>query len=363
MQQMGRRLSSRMAWSALLLVGLSGGCASHQHVGETFAPPPAPHELARVSLPPYVIEPPDILQIDAIRLVPKPPYRIEPLDSLAIRVTEALPEQPIQGIFPVETDGTVNLGFDYGSVNVQGMSLEKARAAIERHLRRSLKPPYQVTVAVAESRALQQIRGPHLVQPDGTVNLGLYGSVYVDNMTLPHAKEAIQTHLSQFFVNPEISLTISGFNSKVFYVIADGGGLAGDQVTRLPVTGKTTVLDALGQLGGLPVQSSEKRMWLVRPAPSGSHKELILPIDYHGITACGKTDTNYQVLPGDRLYVRAAPLLALDAYIGRLVAPIERVLGTTLLTTGTISSFQTLSRSNGVFGGNGSTGAIITPIP
>src|SRR3954465_5236315 len=101
MQQMSRRLSGRMAWSALLLVGLLGGCASHPHAGGTFAPPPVPHELARVSLPPYVIEPPDTLQIDAIRLVPKPPSRIEPLDSLAIRVTEALPEQPIQGIFPV----------------------------------------------------------------------------------------------------------------------------------------------------------------------------------------------------------------------------------------------------------------------
>ena len=30
-------------------------------------------ELAKVSLPPYVIEPPDILLIDALRVVPKPP--------------------------------------------------------------------------------------------------------------------------------------------------------------------------------------------------------------------------------------------------------------------------------------------------
>src|SRR5262249_7952760 len=157
------------------------------------------------------------------------------------------------------------LGFNYGSVLVQGMSLREARVAIERHLRRSLKPPYDVTVEIAESRALQQVRGPHLVQPDGTVNLGVYGQVYVDNLTLPMAREAIENHLSQFFVNPEVSLSISGFNSKVFYVITDGSGISGDQIIRLPMTGKTTVLDALGFLNGLPVYAWKHKMWVVRP--------------------------------------------------------------------------------------------------
>jgi polysaccharide export outer membrane protein len=191
---------------------------------------------------------------------------------------------------------------------------------------------------------LQLIRGIHLVQTDGTVNLGLYGSVYVDGMTIPQARTAVELHLSQFLVQPEISLTVSGYNSKVFYVVSDGGGVAGDQITRLPITGKTTVLDALGQVNGLPVQvSCNRKMWLVRPAPAGSHEELVLPVDYKGIVKCGKTATNYQILPGDRLFVKADPLVATDAYLGRVLAPIDRILGTTLLTTGVISALQTIS--------------------
>ena len=34
-------------------------------------------ELAKVTLPAYVIEPPDILLVDALRVVPKPPFRIQ----------------------------------------------------------------------------------------------------------------------------------------------------------------------------------------------------------------------------------------------------------------------------------------------
>jgi polysaccharide export outer membrane protein len=240
------------------------------------------------------------------------------------------------------------------------MTLDQARVAIDRHLLESLKRgKYQVTVVLAESRAMQQIRGIHLVQVDGTVNLGLYGSVYVDNLTVPDAKAAIENHLAQFLVNPEISLTVTGYNSKVFYVITDGGGVAAESVTRLPMTGKTTVLDALGQIGGLPIHSREKDMWLVRPAPAGTCQELVMPIDYKGIVRRGETATNYQILPGDRLYVRAAPLLTLDAYVARVLSPIDRIMGTTLLVNGVISSLQNISTFHSLNTINGTNGGIV----
>src|SRR5262249_10324186 len=60
---------------------------------------PIPTELAKVSMPAYVIEPPDILLLDPIRLVPRPPYRLEPLDQLLIQVSNALQDQPISGVY------------------------------------------------------------------------------------------------------------------------------------------------------------------------------------------------------------------------------------------------------------------------
>src|SRR5688572_29602261 len=41
-----------------------------------------PKELNMVTLPPYTVGAPDILLIDAQRLIPLPPYRVEPLDAL-----------------------------------------------------------------------------------------------------------------------------------------------------------------------------------------------------------------------------------------------------------------------------------------
>src|SRR5262249_42111233 len=92
----------------VLGIGLAiAGCCHSFSVCE---PPPAderlPRELAKVSLPSYVIEPPDILQIDALRVVPLPPYRVEPLDGLLIQATDVRPEEPISGIFTIAPEGT-----------------------------------------------------------------------------------------------------------------------------------------------------------------------------------------------------------------------------------------------------------------
>src|SRR5262245_49394131 len=351
MTGISRRLRQRpiwtFLWGAALLGALGSGCTHHHCI----PPQPVPHELAKVALPPYVIESPDILQINAIRVIPKPPYRIEPLDALGIRVVEALPDQPIAGVFGVESDGTINLGFSYGTVYVRGLTIEQAKAAIEKYLRNSLKPGYQVSVAIAESRALQQIRGPHLVQTDGTINLGVYGSVFLDNMTVPQAKVAIEQHLSQFLVDPEISLTVTGFNSKVYYVILDGAGPGGDQILRVPMVGKTTVLDALAQVNGLPIQATRKHIWIARPAPAGSGQEMYLPVDYKRITRVGDTATNYQVLPGDRLFVKANGLVKGDTYLQLIFAPLERLMGHALLDTSVISSIQGINNGQGGGGG------------
>lgn len=320
----------------------SGGTASSsiQHArGEVpVLDTPLPRELTKESLPPYIIEPPDTLQIEGIRIVPLPPYRIEALDALLIQVADALPNQPINGPYYVGPDGTVSLGFSYGAVRVAGLTLDQAAAAIKAQLGRVLKAP-QVGVALAQFRGMQQVRGEHLVSMDGTINLGSYGTVYVTGLTVPQAKAAIEKHLSRFLLNPEIALAVSGYNSKVYYVITDGAGY-GEQVFRFPVTGNETVLDALSNINGVPPAGSKRYIWLARPAPAHHGCYQILPVDWEVITQAGSTETNYQVFPGDRIYVKADKLIHLDNTIAKILSPIERVFGGALLFNTTIRSFE-----------------------
>src|SRR5205085_2363489 len=142
----------------------------------------------------------------------------------------------------------------------------------------------------------QPIRGQHLVRPDGTVGMGIYGSVYVAGLTLDQSKDVIAQLVGtrvRDFDPRNLSVDVLAYNSKVYYVITDGGGY-GEQVYRFPITGNETVLDAVSQIYGLPPQASKKRVWVARPllmAP-GCNGQQVLPVNWCAITHLGLTDTN-----------------------------------------------------------------------
>jgi hypothetical protein len=92
-RRIGRRLHTVCVALLIAATVCSQGCSIYGRPQRTTTRqatldancPPEPgrmpaKELAKVSLPPYVIEPPDILLIDALRVVPKPPFRIQSFD-------------------------------------------------------------------------------------------------------------------------------------------------------------------------------------------------------------------------------------------------------------------------------------------
>jgi polysaccharide export outer membrane protein len=298
-----------------------------------------------VSLPEYIIEPPDIVTIDAVNpLLPKPPYKLRLLDVLNISVLGTPEALPISGLFTIEADGQVDLGPEYGSVKLLGLTTDEAEQAIFQHLSKRLRE-VEVSVSLRQTAGTQQIAGEHLVQPDGKVNLGAHGRVRVVGMTIAEATAAIESHLAADYVDPKISLDIYAFNSKVFYIVTQGAGL-GDTVTSFPVKGNETVLDAIAEIGGLSSVSSYK-IWIARPGQNQYGGDQLLPIDLLAITQRGAPATNYQLLPGDRLYIAENHLVAVDNRLAKLIAPVERVVG--IVTLG--ARLPYIFQQGGGFGG------------
>ncbi len=317
---------------------------------------PVPKELNKVSLPPYIVETPDVLQIDAIRVIPLPPYRLEPLDVLYLSAENDFEQARIAGLYPVDPDGTINLGPRYGgSVRVADLTTEEAQKLVEGKVRQFAKNA-NLTVSLAQSRGVQQISGQHIVRPDGTVGLGGYGSVYVAGLSLAQVKQAIEAHLSKYLYKPEVSVDVYAYNSKFYYVITDFAG-SGEQVQRLPHTGNETVLDAVSLVGGLSAVSS-KHIWVARPAPTECGNDQILPVDWCGITRKGQVKTNYQIMPADRVYILSQPLTKFDTYMARVLSPVQRALGVTLLGTSVANQFRNLNGNNGS-NNNGNVGLVV----
>lgn len=352
----------RLTWLGLASILLpSTGCALVHK--PPHAPVPAnvpaaiPRELSKATTPVYVIEPPDVLTISSVSLIPRHPYRIRPLDTLLVQASGVPTEAPIGGEYVVGLDGNLILGFDYDyldgrfqPVRAVGKTIEQIRAELHERLRLVARDP-KIWITLASIASQQEISGEHLVAPDGRVTLGSYGRVCLVGMTIEEAKLAIEAHLSQYFEYPQVSVDVFGYNSKVYYVITQGAGL-GDQVVRLPITGNETALDAIAEIQGLSSTSSI-RMWVARPGFNQQGGDQIMPVDWLGITQRGDVSTNYQIMPGDRIYVAEDCLVAIDTTLAKIISPIERVLGVTILGTSAANGIDTFGQSNGNGVGNG----------
>jgi polysaccharide biosynthesis/export protein len=300
-----------------------------------------PRELAMVSLPPYRIEPPDKIEIDVTTLVPRPSYRIGPLDVLQVNVLGTLRTRPIRGLYRVEGDGTMDLGMPYGVARVAGLTIEEAEAEIARSLQLVLKEP-KVSLVLSRSATAEQLAGVYDVAPDGTVNLGRCGMVYVTGKTVVEARKAVEEHLAQYFDSPKVGVAVVQYKSKSYYLVSES--LIGNgSMWRFPITGNETVLDALSQAPQLKNMSS-KTIFVARPAPEGAGDEQILPVDWDAVAHGGRTDTNYQLMPGDRVYVVADSAIAVNTVVGRFADPIMRLLSITSLGTAAAKGTQILGR-------------------
>ena len=337
--------------AVLALVLCAPGCTAFLAPRDPFpATPPeppvhssVPRELEKVTLPRYIIEPPDILLVEGVKLVPKSPHKIETFDALLIRASGTLPTEPIADAYSVDADGSVNLGPTYGRVKVVGLTIEEAEDEVRRHLQQLLSD-VDVAISLLQSVGAQAVTGQHLVGPDGRVNLGTYGSVFVAGKTIEEAKEAIEQQLSQKLEDPEVFVDILAYNSKLYYVITQGGGF-GDDVVRLPITGNETVLDAVATIGGIS-QISSTRMWIARPAPNGVGCEQVLPVDWADITRGASTATNYQLMPGDRLFIAEDRYTAMSGTVAKLLRPFESIFGFISLSTSAANRIERFGLGN-----------------
>src|SRR5262249_26781246 len=99
---------------------------------------------------------------------------------------------------------------------------------------------------------------------------------------------------------------------------------------------------------------------IARPAPGQCTCEQILRVDWNAITMKASPETNYQILPGDRVFVKADRFFAFDTAITKLLRPVEMIMGDTSLGTSTIQKIKFFNRGPG-FGAFGGATAPVAP--
>ena len=165
-----------------------------------------------------------------------------------------------------------------------------------------IEPPDELEIAIRPPLP-EGAPTSFVVQPDGFVDLGFSGDVFVAGLTLSDAEERIALHLDEeqkaHAGDPtrgdpnqkyEVSVRLANNQSKFFYVL----GAVGNQ-GRFKCTGNETVLDAVLQ-AGLRINSLPDKIYVSRPHLAGG-PDVILKVDWFGVRDRGDTVTNYQTHP------------------------------------------------------------------
>lgn len=181
-------------------------------------------------------------------------------------------------------------------------------AALPRELDKTVLPAIYLepgaTLLIEPVDFTSEIRLPadQQVLADGTVDLGRYGRIIVAGMTIEQAEGAIEAVLADAGEeNEQINVRLLE-PEAVYYVLGEVSSPG-----AYPLTGNETVLDGIIAAGGLTSRSAPCDILLARPTLPDSCR-VTLPICYQQITQLGDTTTNYQLQPGDRVFVGSRTL-------------------------------------------------------
>jgi protein involved in polysaccharide export with SLBB domain len=175
---------------------------------------------------------------------------------------------------------------------------------IARELHKQVLPPCIVepgdvlAIHPADLDSPVRLPGDQPVLPDGSINLGRYGHLVVAGHTveeiecLVRAAVEVQTKEAGFIV-----VRLVARQSKVYYVLGEVNAPG-----AFPLSGRETVLDGILAAGGLNDRASRKNIVLVRPTLPDSCR-IVLAVRLRDIVQLGDTTTNYQLAPGDRIFI------------------------------------------------------------
>ncbi|TWU50778.1 Polysaccharide biosynthesis/export protein [Rubripirellula tenax] len=194
-----------------------------------------------------------------------PAHRVEAGDVLVIEPNDFNSPVRLQSDQTVQQDGTIDLGA-YGRVAVAGRSTREIQQEVE-----------------------SLVTGVEIAKRDSLIGLASHrtgGTNQHDPALDPQVDYGVNVRL----VNQD---------STLYYVMGEVNAPG-----SYPMVGNETVLDAIIAAGGLSDRSNDHKIILVRPKQAGEPR-MILPVCYQQVLQLGDVSTNYQLLPGDRIYVPA----------------------------------------------------------
>lgn len=250
-------------------------------------------------------------------LLPKE-LAIAPMDQYIVEIADTLSIEPVSfeatirlpGDQVVKPDGTLSLG-EFGNYLANGKTVDQMKLEIQSKIDQQIRSEMEIEFAKQIARQASddaQQREP-LGLPalqDRAQDSGDSASDEAD-LAAKKAKRArerqkearrlFEERLDEKLYQNRVSVRVTNWESKKIYVLGEVNSPG-----SFPFIGNETVLDAIIEAGGLGSSANRHSIVVSRPSRC-SDCRTVIKVCYDQIVQLGDTSTNYQLMPGDRVFV------------------------------------------------------------
>ena len=223
-------------------------------------------------------------------------YIIEIGDTVLVEATDFDATVQLPGDQVVKPDGYISLG-ESGRLMVMNKTIEQIKAEaqmqIDQHVRRELEIEYEVKRRQRQEESsrerLQRQRAGETEPDDDDLELGQQDE--------EQQRLALGRAINDARLKNTISARLVNWDSKRIYVLGEVNSPG-----SFVFLGSETVLDAILEAGGLNTNANHHQIIVTRPSDCNSCR-TVMQVCYDQVVQLGDTSTNYQLQPGDRVFV------------------------------------------------------------
>lgn len=164
-----------------------------------------------------------------------------------------------------------------------------------------------------------ELSGDMVIHPAGNIPFLLIGDVMAEGLTEEELEKVLIERLSRYIVDPQVSITITEYNSKRIYILGEV-----DRPGEYPIGGSVISLRKAIFKAGMPTRSAAlRRVRIITPQHTKPIVKIVnLSMILH--KGCLKEDVN--LYAGDIVYIPSDIPTKIGNILDKATAPISRIL-------------------------------------
>lgn len=161
------------------------------------------------------------------------------------------------------------------------------------------------------------------IGPDGAISYPLIGRMTVAGLSYPELQEVLQERISEYYLDPQVSINVLQVSSMKVYVLGDVRN-----PTVLQIESEMDVVGALTQAGWITEDSRTNNILLIR---GGLAEPELFTVDLDQLLAQGDVRQNIPMEKGDILYVPPKTIVNVERFFRRIAGILSPFVSGTVI--------------------------------